>query len=101
MTTLSAKIAEALAPVFEGIVETITEKVLERTEMAQAAKTPRYYTRQEVAALLQVSVATVGRLTRAGDLIALRIPNSRGVRYNANEVDTALREKRLYKYKHR
>lgn len=76
--------------------------IREEVSMAMATATPnekRYYSRSEVAAMLQVSLPTVHRLVNDGLLKASKI-GGRTLFY-AEAVDAAILEKKVFKYKHR
>lgn len=76
--------------------------IREEVSMAIAASMPkekRYYSRNEVAAMLQVSLPTIHRLVNDGLLKASKVGGR--TLFEAQSVDDAILEKKVFKYKHR
>ena len=84
-----------LNPVIDVIVEMVTDKLLE----AIKPKEPKFYSRAETAALLHVTLPTLARLTKEG-LITAKKAGGR-VLYEAEAIDAAVKENRVFKYKHK
>ena len=57
----------------------------------QSDRQPNWVTRRELAGTLKRSTKTVDNLTRAGTLVAYKLPGSRGVLYDLNEVNSTMR----------
>ena len=84
---------EPLVQHFAGIVaERVTTKVQAEIEPPQ----PRYYTRQETAALLHITLPTLARLTDDGHLEAHRA--GRRVLYRADKIDEMVNSGAKLKY---
>lgn len=84
---------EPLVQHFAGIVaERVTTKVQAEIEPPQ----PRYYTRQETAALLHITLPTLARLTDDGRLDAHRA--GRRVLYSADSIDEMVNNGTRVKY---
>lgn len=98
MTNTITAIKDAITPLIAGLVDAVAEQVIARINQSQPE--PRYYTAKQVAELLQVSLPTVRKMSQRGDIIPLHLPKIRGIRYDANSIDTAISERRIYKYKH-
>ena len=77
-----------LNPVINIIVERVTDKLLE----AIKPREPRYYSRAETAQLLHVTLPT--------GLITAKKAGGR-VLYEAEAIDAAVKENRVFKYKHK
>lgn len=98
MNDIAKAITGAITPLISGIVDAVTEQVMARLNQ-DTPEPPRYYTAKQVAELLQVSMPTVRRMSQRGDIIPLHLPQTRGIRYDASNIDSAIAEKRVYKYK--
>lgn len=92
-STQQAVIISFFAPVIDVIVEIVSERVLSAT----VKKKPKYYTRQETADLLRVTLPTLSRLTKDG-LIACKRLGTR-VLYEANSIDEAVKQQVVFKYR--
>lgn len=92
-STQQAVIISFFAPVIDVIVDRVSEKVLSAT----AKKEPKYYTRQETADLLRVTLPTLARLTKDG-LIACKRVGTR-VLYEAHSIDEAVKQQVVFKYR--
>lgn len=99
MTPNESKLA-MLLPLFTPIIDAVAEKVAERLSKREDTKvyTPRYYSRHEVADILHVTLPTLHSMTKRGDIIAKKCGSR--VLYDAAEIDKAVSEKRVFKYKH-
>ena len=94
-STQMAVLMPLLNPVIDVIVERVTDKLLE----AIKPKEPKFYSRAETAALLHVTLPTLARLTKEG-LITAKKAGGR-VLYEAEAIDAAVKENRVFKYKHK
>lgn len=100
MNELTTTITMAMTPFVAGIIDIVTEQVMARIKKETESKEPRYYTAKQVANLMHVSLPTVRRMSKRGDIIPLKLPNVRGIRYDAEIVDSLLSKKIIYRYKH-
>ena len=82
-----------LNPVIDVIVERVTDKLME----AMKPREPKFYSRKETAQLLHVTLPTLARLTKEGMITAKRAGGR--VLYEAEAIDAAVRENRVFKYK--
>lgn len=76
--------------------------IREEVSTAMAMATPkekRYYSRNEVAAMLQVSLPTIHRLMNDGLLKASKVGGR--TLFETEAVDKAIVEKKVFRYKHR
>lgn len=76
--------------------------IREEMSMAMAAsmqKEKKYYSRNDVAEMLQVSLPTVHRLVNDGLLKASKVGGR--TLFDAEAVDAAIVEKKVFRYKHR
>ena len=87
-------------PWLNPIIDEIAVRVADRLAEAMKPKEPKFYTRKETAQLLHVTLPTLARLTREG-LITAKKTGSRRVLYDAEAIDAAVRENRVFKYKHK
>lgn len=96
---LSTQLA-ILQPLLTGIIDAVAEKVAERLTNNEETKAyePRYYSRREVADILHVTLPTLHAMTKRGDIIAKKCGSR--VLYDAAEIDKAVSEKRVFRYKH-
>lgn len=86
-----------LMPFLNSIIDAIAEKVTKRIKDIQVERIPKYYTRQETANILHVTLPTLNNMVKRGDIIAKRV-NGR-VLFDAAEIDSAVKDCRIYKYK--
>jgi len=89
-----ASLLDLCAPLIDAFVE----KVAVRVRQLQEAAKPRYYSRQEVADLLHVSLPTVHAYVHQGLLTPTKV-NGR-VLFSAQAVDDAVASGNLRKYHH-
>lgn len=80
----------------EPLIAMFVDRVAERVRQMEEAKEPRYYSRQDVAQLLHVTLPTVHSFVRRGLLVPERIGGK--VLFNANAVDEAVRTGRVRKH---
>ena len=75
---------DALAP----LADIIADRVLQRIKDHEDEKKPRFYTREQVCDILQVSKATLWRLTKQGVLNSCVVGGS--VLYDEGELNAAI-----------
>lgn len=92
-STQQAIIMSFFAPFVDVIVDRVSEKVLSAT----SKKEPKFYTRQETADLLRVTLPTLARLTKDG-LITSKHVGSR-ILYEADAIDEAVKKQVIFKYR--
>jgi excisionase family DNA binding protein len=97
MNQLNENRQTIIIELFAPIIDTIVDRVSERVLSATAKREPKFYTRKETAGLLHVTLPTLYRLTKDG-LLESRQVGAR-VLYDANAIDTAVRQKVIFKYK--
>lgn len=85
-------IISLFAPFIDEIVDRISEKVLSATQ-----KEPRFYSRQEVAKMLHISLPTLARLTKDRILTSKRVGSR--ILYDAEAIDEAVKNDVIFKYK--
>ena len=81
------------APFIDEIVDRVSERVLSAT----AKKEPKFYTRQETADLLHITLPTLARLTKDGILVSKRIGSR--ILYEAETIDEAVKKQVVFKYR--
>lgn len=74
-----------LRPLFKELAKEAITEMKEEMERQRAAEEPRYYSREEVAEILHVSLSTLWKLTTSGRISAQRV-NGR-VLYEANAIE--------------
>lgn len=81
------------SPFIDVIVDRVSEKLLSATEK----KEPKFYTRNETAKLLHMTLPTLARITSDGLITSKRV----GCRilYDANSIDEAVKQRVSFKYK--
>ena len=89
----------ALMPWLDQIIDEIAVRVADRLAEVMKPKEPRYYSRAETAQLLHVTLPTLARLTKEGMITAKRAGGR--VLYEAEAIDAAVKENRVFKYKHK
>ena len=97
-TGLNQTQMSALMPWLNPVINIIVERVTDKLLTAMKPKEPRYYSRAETAQLLHVTLPTLARLTKEG-LITAKKAGGR-VLYEAEAIDAAVKENRVFKYKH-
>lgn len=85
-----------LTPLFRPFVEMVADEVAKRLLPAMEEKEPRFFTREEAAKILHVSLPTLAKLTQAGRLAAKRIGGR--VLYDAESINEAVEEGKIRKY---
>ena len=84
-------------PLFAPLIDEIVGRVSGEVIAALKAKEPRYYTRKETAQLIHVTLPTLARLTKDGIITAKKIGSR--ILYDAEAIDEAVRENKMFKYK--
>ena len=84
-------------PILSPIIDVIVEGVSERVISAVTQKKPKFYSRKETAQLLHVTLPTLARLTKDGLITAKKVGSR--VLYEAEAIDAAVKENRMFKYK--
>lgn len=84
------QIPEALNEIMR-MLSTIQSKILgeplpEKTTLQQ----DKLLTRKEAAAMLRISLVTLGEMSKRGDIKAYRLKNVRGIRYKKSEIAGAM-----------
>lgn len=82
---------------FTPFIDAIACKVVCLMKENTAKQEPKYYTRKETAAMLQITLPTLSRLTRDGLLLSKKIGSR--ILYDAATIDEAVKEERVFKYK--
>lgn len=93
----NAQITSALYPFLMPFIDAIADKVAERLMLSNKDKEPRYYTREETAERLHITLPTLARLTREGFLPVKRF--GRKYLYEAEDIDKAVSENKEFKYR--
>lgn len=86
-----------LMPILNPFIDIIVERVSERVLSATMPKEPKFYSRKETAQLLHVTLPTLARLTKDGLITAKKV--GRRILYEAEAIDAAVKENRMFKYK--
>lgn len=92
-STQQAVIMSFFAPFIDVIVDRVSEKVLSAT----SKKEPKFYTRQETADLLRVTLPTLARLTKDGLITSKRVGSR--ILYEADAIDEAVKKQVIFKYR--
>ena len=88
-----------LMPWLNPIIDEMAVRVADRLAEAMKPKEPKFYTRKETAQLLHVTLPTLARLTKEGMITAKKAGGR--VLYEAEAIDAAVKENRVFKYKHK
>lgn len=86
-----------LLPILNPFIDIIVERVSERVLTATMQKEPKFYSRKETAQLLHVTLPTLARLTKDGLITAKKVGSR--ILYEAEAIDAAVKENRMFKYK--
>lgn len=86
-------------PWLNPIIDEMAVRVADRLAEAMKPKEPKFYTRKETAQLLHVTLPTLARLTKEGMITAKKAGGR--VLYEAEAIDAAVKENRVFKYKHK
>ena len=86
-----------LMPILNPFIDIIVERVAERVLSIAQTKEPKFYNRKETAQLLHVTLPTLARLTKDGLITAKKVGSR--ILYEAEAIDAAVKENRMFKYK--
>ena len=86
-----ASIIDLLSPVMDAFTERVAQRMVE----LESKKEPRYYSRQEIADILNVSLPTVHAMVKGGALQPTKI--GRRTLFDAKSVDEAIKLGRVKK----
>ena len=84
-------------PLFNPFLDLLADRIAERILATSTRKEPKFYTRKETAGLLHVTLPTLARLTKDGLITAKRVGSR--ILYDAEAIDSAVKENRVFKYK--
>ena len=87
-----------LNTVLENLADAIAEKVAARIK-AEDSNKPKYYTRKELCEILHVTNPTVIEMVKRGEIREKKIGGR--ILYDAAEIDEAVKEKTVFRYKRR
>lgn len=96
-TSLTQMQMAVLMPILNPFINIIVERVSERVLSVTTQKEPKFYSRKETAQLLHVTLPTLARFTKDGLITAKKVGNR--ILYEAEAIDEAVRENRIFKYK--
>ena len=82
----------------ENLTETIADKVVARIKEEDSSK-PRYYTHKELCVILHVTNPTVIEMVKHVEIREKKIGGR--ILYDATEIDEAVKEKTIFRYKRR
>ena len=91
-------IQTSLNDMLENPAETIADKVMARIKEEDSNK-PKYYTRKELCEILHVTNPTVIEMVKRGEILEKKIGGR--ILYDAAEIDEAVKEKTVFRYKRR
>lgn len=91
------RFTSALYPFLTSFIDVIADRVAERLMLLNKDKEPRYYTREETAERLHITLPTLARLTRDGFLPVKRF--GRKYLYEAEDIDKAVSENKEFKWR--
>ena len=91
-------IQTSLNVMLENLAETIADKVMARIKEEDSSK-PKYYTRKELCEMLHVTNHTVIEMVKRGQIREKKIGGR--ILYDAAEIDEAVKEKTIFRYKRR
>lgn len=94
MTELINQLWQFFKPLFYEVVKEAVSEVVSRAEQKEV----RYYSRNELAQMLGVSLPTITRMVKQGRITPRRL--GKRVLFNSKEIEAALKENKLSKYKH-
>lgn len=81
-----------------NFADMVAERVIAKIKAAETDK-PKYYTRKELCEMLHVTTPTVIELVKRGEIREKRIGGR--ILYDAVEIDDAVREQKIFRYKRR
>ena len=88
----------SLNTVLENLADTIADKVIAKIK-AEDSNKPKYYTRKELCEILHVTNPTVIEMVKRGEIREKKIGGR--ILYDAAEIDEAVKEKTVFRYKRR
>lgn len=94
-SSVKSDITNLLYPVIAPFMDVIADKIVER--LTSVGKEPKFYTREETAKLLRVTLPTLARLTKDGVISAKRIGGR--ILYDAEAIDEAVKKECVFKYR--
>lgn len=94
---MTAILSDELIKLFEPITNVIAERVAERVMANIRTKEPKFYTRNETAELLHVTLPTLARLTKDGFITSKRVGSR--ILYDADSIDEAVKRQVIFKYR--
>ena len=89
---------DSLSELFRPLINEVADLVVERLQERKVEAIPRFYTRKEVADILHVSLPTIHNMVKRGDIVPKRV-NGR-VLFDSGSIDNAVRDSKVYRYKH-
>lgn len=87
-----------LNTMLENLADTIADKVIAKIKAEESNK-PKYYTRKELCEILHVTNPTVIEMVKRGEIREKKIGGR--ILYDAAEIDEAVKEKTIFRYKRR
>lgn len=87
-----------LNTMLENLADAIAEKVAAKIK-AEDSNKPKYYTRKELCEILHVTNPTVIEMVKRGEIREKKIGGQ--ILYDAAEIDEAVKEKTIFRYKRR
>lgn len=88
---------EVMMSFFSPFIDVIVDRVSEKLLSATSKKEPKFYTREETAELLHMTLPTLARITNDGLITSKRIGNR--ILYDADSIDEAVKQRVSFKYK--
>ena len=89
-----------LQPIINPLIDTIADRLAQKVVdvlATSAKKEPKFYSRKEAAKILHVTLPTLARFTNDGLITAKKVGNR--ILYDAEAIDAAVKENRIFKYK--
>lgn len=88
---------EVMMSFFSPFIDVIVDRVSEKLLSATSKKEPKFYTREETAELLHMTLPTLARITNDGLITSKRIGSR--ILYDADSIDEAVKQRVSFKYK--
>ena len=92
------EICAPLKELMDNFAETVAERVIAKMRAVESDK-PKYYMRKELCEMLHVTTPTVIELVKRGEIREKRIGGR--ILYDATEIDKAVQEQKIFRYKRR
>ena len=89
-----------LQPIINPLIDTIADRLAQKVVdvlATSAKKEPKFYSRSEASKILHVALPTLARFTKDGLITAKKFGNR--ILYEAEAIDEADSENRIFKYK--